>query len=61
MDNPERLRAKATHLYALAIELREACPKYADKLTSEGIELPDQATAIDEANVPLFSKGMIRS
>jgi hypothetical protein len=61
MDNPERMRAKATHLYALAIELREACPEYADQLASEGIDLLDQATAIDEANVPLLSKGMIRS
>jgi hypothetical protein len=61
MDNPERMRAKATHLYALAIELREACPKYADKLATEGIELLERATALDEASVPLFSKGTIRS
>jgi hypothetical protein len=44
----ERLREQAVRLLALAMQVRDLNPDYADKLVAEAIELQDQATAIEE-------------
>jgi hypothetical protein len=48
-DDPQRLRAHAVRLFAMAIDAREINPEYADKLVAEAMELQDRATAIEEA------------
>jgi hypothetical protein len=48
-DDPQRLRAAAVRLFAMAIDARELHPGYADKLVAEAMALQDQATAIEEA------------
>ena len=48
-DDPQRLRAHAARLFAMANDAREINPEYADKLVAEAIELQDRATAVEEA------------
>jgi hypothetical protein len=47
-DDPQRLRAAAVRLFAMAIDARELHPGYADKLVVEAMALQDRATAIEE-------------
>lgn len=49
MDDPERLRTQAVQLYALAIQIRDSEPAYANMLIERAEELQAQATAIEEA------------
>ena len=49
MNDPERLRAQAVRLLALALEAHDTDPDYADELVAEAIELEDQATKIENA------------
>ena len=49
MDDPERLRAQAVWLLALALEAHDTDPDYADTLVAEAIELEDRATKIENA------------
>ncbi len=51
MDDPERLRAQAVQLYALAIQIRDSEPAYANMLVERAEELQAQATAIEEAAI----------
>ena len=51
-DDPQRLRAHATRLLAMAIDAREINAGYADKLVADAMGLRDRATAIEEATNP---------
>jgi hypothetical protein len=51
-EDPQRLRAHATRLLAMAVDAREINAGYADKLVAEAMELRDRATAIEAATNP---------
>ena len=52
MDDPERLRAQAVRLLALALEAHDTDPGYADELVAEAIELEERAATIEHAAKP---------
>jgi hypothetical protein len=47
MDATERLRERAVRLLAMAMQVRDLYPGYADKLVAEAIELEERAKAME--------------
>jgi hypothetical protein len=43
--NPEHLRARLVRLYALALQVRDTDPEFADMVIAEAIALQDRAAA----------------
>jgi hypothetical protein len=48
-NNPERLRARAVQLYAIATEVFGSNRDYGERLVAEAIEELDRAIAMEEA------------
>lgn len=56
MSEPDLLRAEAGHMSALAVEIRDSEPGYADMLIERAQELLAEATAREEAEKPSPAK-----
>ncbi len=50
MNDPQTLRVQAVEFHALARQIRDDAPAYADLLMERAKELRAQAAAIEEAN-----------